>query len=177
MRIHSVPIPRPSLIAGALAQIDFTDAYCVALAPGAPRQAEELVRAVFETAPRWIENLMRLRNVLVQPFGLGTGTGVSRPTAVAPLRSGECVGPFNVFTVTPDEVLMGLNDRHLDFRVSVLVREETVTVSTIVRRHNWLGRTYFALVKPFHRRIVPAMMRHGLRRFSAAAPVTRLINQ
>jgi hypothetical protein len=34
-----------------------------------------------------------------------------------------------------------------------------VTVTTLVRFHNALGRVYFVPVAPAHRRIVPAMMR------------------
>jgi hypothetical protein len=46
----------------------------------------------------------------------------------------------------------------------VLLRaDRQVVVSTIVRFHNWLGRAYFVPVRPFHRLIVPAMIRYGLR--------------
>jgi hypothetical protein len=37
------------------------------------------------------------------------------------------------------------------------------TLTTGVTMHNRLGRFYFALVKPFHRLIVPAMMRGIIR--------------
>ncbi|MFN5667591.1 DUF2867 domain-containing protein, partial [Bradyrhizobium sp.] len=29
----------------------------------------------------------------------------------------------------------------------------------LVLTHNWLGRTYLAVIMPFHRLIVPAMLR------------------
>jgi hypothetical protein len=35
---------------------------------------------------------------------------------------------------------------------------QEVAVSTAVKTHNLLGRVYLALVKPFHRIIVPAML-------------------
>ena len=31
--------------------------------------------------------------------------------------------------------------------------------TTLVLTHNWLGRTYLAVIMPFHRLIVPAMLR------------------
>ena len=58
---------------------------------------------------------------------------------------------------------MGLDDRHLDFRLSVDVtrldeRRREVVATTLVKTHNRLGRTYLATILPFHRRIVPGLM-------------------
>ena len=62
---------------------------------------------------------------------------------------------------------MGLDDRHLDFRVSLrLLRSDdaagVLQLTTTVTFHGRLGRLYFALVRPFHRRIVPAMLRSAV---------------
>ncbi|WP_348626172.1 MULTISPECIES: DUF2867 domain-containing protein [unclassified Mesorhizobium] len=59
--------------------------------------------------------------------------------------------------------MLGLDDRHLDFRLLVEVRDlgmtcQEVAATTIVKTHNWLGRAYLAIVMPFHRIIVPAML-------------------
>ncbi|WP_352728747.1 DUF2867 domain-containing protein [Mesorhizobium sp. M0276] len=35
---------------------------------------------------------------------------------------------------------------------------QEVAATTIVKTHNWLGRAYLAIVMPFHRIIVPAML-------------------
>ena len=64
---------------------------------------------------------------------------------------------------TPDRLVAGFNDRHLDFRVVVDVatteRGQSVTATTLVLTHNWLGRTYLAIILPFHRLVVRAMLR------------------
>ena len=62
---------------------------------------------------------------------------------------------------------MGLDDRHLDFRVSLRLlpvggAAESLQLTTTVTFHGRLGRLYFALVRPFHRRIVPAMLRSAV---------------
>ena len=36
---------------------------------------------------------------------------------------------------------------------------QQVTATTLVKTHNWLGRTYLAIIMPFHRLIVPALLR------------------
>jgi Protein of unknown function (DUF2867) len=88
--------------------------------------------------------------------------------AHASLQPGESVGLFKVYQRSEDEILMGEDDRHLDFRVSVLLQvrhdERWAVITTVVRFNNWLGRVYFLPVRPLHRLIVPAMMRNAVRR-------------
>ena len=64
---------------------------------------------------------------------------------------------------TPDRLVAGFDDRHLDFRVVVDVESsgaiQNVTATTLVLTHNRLGRVYLAIITPFHRLIVPAMLR------------------
>jgi hypothetical protein len=63
---------------------------------------------------------------------------------------------------------MGENDRHLDFRVAVLVRTDAqggreLIVVTVVHCHNRLGRTYLAVIAPFHRTILRANLERTAR--------------
>ncbi|MET0429751.1 MAG: DUF2867 domain-containing protein, partial [Microvirga sp.] len=71
-------------------------------------------------------------------------------------------GIFPVVSAAPDRVVMGFDDAHLDFRVVVDVvpegRGRRVTATTLVRTRNRFGRLYLAIIKPFHRAIVPAML-------------------
>ena len=60
-----------------------------------------------------------------------------------------------------------MDDRHLDFRVALTVRpfgSEVLVVTTAVRRHNRLGRAYFAVVKGPHLVLVPRWTRRAVRR-------------
>ena len=73
------------------------------------------------------------------------------------------IGIFPVISETPDRLIAGFNDKHLDFRVVVDVAApgpfKQVTATTLVKTHNRLGRAYLAIILPFHRLIVPAMLR------------------
>ena len=74
--------------------------------------------------------------------------------------------------------MVGKDDKHLDFRVSVYLdpvpgtapNTYAFTLSTIVFFRNRAGKAYFALVKPFHKLIVPAMMRATANRLSEGVP-------
>jgi hypothetical protein len=72
-------------------------------------------------------------------------------------------GLFPVLHRSADRVVLGLDDRHLDFRVLVDVEPGRVRCTTGVRRRP-LGRAYFAVVGPFHRSVVPAMLERAARR-------------
>ena len=133
----------------------FSDAFRIAVNDDTliARQAAE---RMFERQPRWIGGLMRLRNLIVAPLGLKTP---SHGRALA----ADSIGLFPVISETPGRIVAGFDDKHLDFRVIVEVSgaapRRDVTATTLVMTHNLLGRAYLATIMPFHRIIVPAMMR------------------
>jgi hypothetical protein len=145
------PVDTSPLLAGA----QFADAFCIEVDDrnlDARRAAEQMMAR----QPRWAEALLSLRNFLVTPLGLKTsGAGLVPPR--------DMIGIFPVVSETPGRLIAGFNDRHLDFRVVVDVTPaggvRQVTATTLVKTHNWLGRTYLAIIMPFHRLIVPALLR------------------
>ena len=72
------------------------------------------------------------------------------------------IGIFPVVSETPERLVAGFNDYHLDFRVVVDVAPkgggQEVTTTTLVLTHNWLGRTYLAVITPFHRLIARVLL-------------------
>ena len=77
---------------------------------------------------------------------------------------------FPVLAEHPDEILLGADDRHLDFRSSLLRRPAgdgvELVMTTSVRVHNALGRTYLTVIMPFHILVV----RSALARLAASDP-------
>jgi hypothetical protein len=146
---------RPAVDADALlAGAQFADAFCIEISDrnlDARRAAERMMAR----QPRWAEALLSLRNLLVAPLGLKT-------SGANPAMPRDMIGIFPVVSATPDRLIAGFNDRHLDFRVVIDVTTgevRQVTATTLVKTHNWLGRTYLAIIMPFHRLIVPALLR------------------
>jgi len=140
-----------SLLAGA----QFADAFRIATAQS-DLDARHAAEAMIARQPRWIELLTALRNILMTPFGLktsGAEPGVAR----------DMIGLFPVVSETPERLVAGFNDKHLDFRLVVDVAAagpgRNVTATTLVLTHNWFGRAYLAVILPFHRLIVPALLR------------------
>ncbi|PJG50792.1 DUF2867 domain-containing protein [Bradyrhizobium forestalis] len=151
-RVHEVApeVDADAVLAGA----QFIDAFRVEIGAATVDAREACVRMVLH-GPRWIDVLLRLRNILVTPFGLKTsGEGAPAPHGL--------IGLFPVVSETPERLVAGFNDSHLDFRIVVDVAGDgasrEVTSTTLVRTHNLLGRTYLALIMPFHKLVVRGMM-------------------
>ncbi|MEM7671079.1 MAG: DUF2867 domain-containing protein [Pseudomonadota bacterium] len=133
--IRETDLPVDSLLRARAGPGDFVDCYAVA-ADASPRRAAEIITAF----PVWASFLLMIRRLLTAPFGLSN----DGPDAV------DKVGAFPVEAETDNELIAGFNDRHLDFRVSVLSREGRVFLATWVHPHNIGGRLYLRAIMPFH---------------------------
>jgi hypothetical protein len=118
----------------------FADAFKVVAPRGV--DAIEATRRAFSRGPRWVRSLMGLRNRVGRLVGL---------------RAAPSVG-FPVIRQSPGEVLMGFDDKHLDFRVVVTVAGGFASLTTVVRWHNVWGRVYLAAILPFHRAIAARLI-------------------
>ena len=138
-----------------LAGADFADAFRITVA-GAAIDARTAAERMLGHSPRWIDALIRLRNVLVRPFGLKTSGADAR-------SSRPMIGIFPIVSQTPERLVLGFDDRHLDFRVVIDVASQStasqVTATTLVQTHNLFGRCYLAIILPFHRLVVRTMLR------------------
>ena len=102
----------PNVDAGTvLSGAQFIDAFRVEIGTTQLSAREACTRMVLH-GPRWVDALTRLRNMLVKPFGLKTsGEGAYAP--------GGLIGLFPVVSETPERLVAGFNDYHLDFRLVV----------------------------------------------------------
>lgn len=149
------PVPTaPPSSEGVLSGASFADAFMLVV-DNQKLDASSAARRVLGRSPGWIRQLMGLRNALVKPFGLRAPKAYNSDS--------RTIGPFPVISTSPERMVLGFDDRHLDFRVLVDVKDigdgrQAVTTSTLVKTHNAFGRFYLAVIKPFHRIIVKQMM-------------------
>jgi len=148
-------------VRGLLPEADFADAFALVVDDPA-LDAVTAARRAIDRPPQWIGGLMWLRDLFVRPLGLVTRHDRD-------LFKQQRIGAFPVLSETPARVVMGLADKHLDFRLAIDVgvldeRRREVVATTLVQTHNALGRIYLAVVLPFHRLIVPSMIARLARR-------------
>lgn len=163
----SVQIPPESAIAKAYASMNLADAYSIELPVGASTNPELLARFIFAHLAPWIGRLMTVRDAIVAGFGLKT----AKHLATLDMQSGVGrLGIFKIYSTSPTEVVLGEDDKHLDFRLSVLCSGQSspgakrhLIMSTVVHCHNRLGRLYIFLIAPFHRLVVQSSLRSAAR--------------
>ena len=161
---RSVAIPAACQLSTRQADADFADAY-EALVPASHLTATEIYRAITHQTPGWVEGLMRLRNQVVQLFGLkNLGTLATVPPGEA--VPGKRMGLFEVVSSSPNELVLQDDDKHLIVQLSVFKQphdevHDKLTLSTVVHIHNTLGRVYMFFVGPAHKVIAPAVLRRA----------------
>lgn len=165
-RTAPVDVPLESALAGSLAGAHLVDAYGIDLPANDPRSAMQLARDALGSPPRWFRLLLTIRDAAVAPFGLKTA---ARMRALAGKSASRKIDFFPVISESPQEVILGEDDRHLDFRASLLVRPgphpgtRRLVATTVVHCHNGWGRAYIALIRPFHVVVVRSSLRRAAR--------------
>ena len=133
--VSAVEHPLQSLLHQRIAAADFLDSYSVASRLPARRAAE-----VITAFPGWVRGLLQIRRLVTAPFGLSN----DGPDAA------DKLGPFPVEAENDQELIAGFDDKHLDFRVSVMSVDGRVYLGTWVHPHNCGGRLYLKAIMPFH---------------------------
>lgn len=137
--VITADVPAQSQLNDRLGSTDFIDCFSVK-SDLSPRKAAEIVTDF----PGWAQLLLKVRGILTAPFGL-----MSEGPAAA-----DKVGIFPVEVENEHELIAGFNDKHLDFRVSVISSNGHVFLATWVHPHNLGGRLYLRAIMPFHKLIV-----------------------
>lgn len=168
-------LPPASLLKQYPRKPDYLDTYQGQLRDPENRiDATALGKAFFQAGPKWVETLFGIRNALVSAVGLKTsGTPAERQLAMQRFRCepGEKMGLFRVYDKNDFEVILGEDDKHLDFRVSLLLvpnpgdpGTKALWITTLVHFNNIWGKVYFLPVRPFHKKIVPSMLNGMIRK-------------
>jgi hypothetical protein len=147
---------------------DWADCFEIHL-PRKSLTAIDAARLTLGRMPFWVLLLMRIRNILATVVGLKKG-------ADGTVAGEDRIGIFPLITSDQDTVVLGLDDWHLDFRIVVDVESDgaggtLLRAATLVRRKNLFGRLYIVVVTPFHKLIVPTMLRSAGRRYLTAVTV------
>jgi len=164
IKARAVPMPSNSVLAPFYAGADLLDAFAIQLPAGASDDVEVLARAALERQAWWIRALTRVRDVVMATVAVKS----SRAVGLAAAARGPVIGFFPVLSKSATELVLGENDWHLDFRVTIQLRADAangreLVAGTVVHCHNRLGRIYLATIAPFHRMIVPASLEQAAR--------------
>jgi len=177
MKIIKTALPNNSLLNQAAKKYDYVDSFQGSITDNGNKLNPTVIgKAFFSSTPNWVGKMMGFRNRAVAVFGLKTsGSMAERRKTLDNLKceKGEKVGIFKIYDKTENEIILGEDDKHLDFRVSLYLgeskieeQEKKLTISTCINFNNWFGRLYFLTVRPFHRLIVTTILKAIIRALS-----------
>lgn len=131
---------------------DYRDCVSKKVKPDVPLTPDYVFEQMFCNIPRPMAWLMKLRNVIVKPFGLQGG------------------GSFwDLITErNEEEIILSKNDKHLCFWVGIYCSTpadgwQDVSVTTVVKYNNFLGRLYFIGIWLFHKILVKSLFHKTLK--------------
>jgi hypothetical protein len=163
-------LPEDSLLNAYRAADDFLDTYSIPI-PGREDLLTADMRVLAErilTADiGWITALMKFRDKLAGLIGMKTTQALAQEQTAAAASGkgvGDRVGFFKIYSVSDNEIILGENDWHQDFRLSLYRQRQgggQIFASTCCKRHNLAGHAYLALILPFHKMIVKTMLARG----------------
>jgi len=160
-KVHITQLPKNSICRKYIETIDFKDSYKVMLSK-TDISIENIYINAFAHSPKWIATLLAIRNKIVGLLGLDT---YKEPNEISKntLKVGEKTGIFKIYAILDNEIIAGEDDKHLNFRVSVLKEKNEAFFSTLVHYNNWFGKLYFFIVKPFHKAVVKAILKNAVK--------------
>ena len=160
--VRPVDLPTQSAVATVYESTNLADAFAIQLPLGTSSDPEVLWRFLISQQPPWIGWLTNMRDAIVACFGLKTAKHLATLSSEA---KSDRLGIFKVYGKSENEIVLGEDDKHLDFRLSVLRTPDLsptlggqLIVSTVVHCHNLLGRAYILVIAPFHRQVVKASL-------------------
>ena len=163
---RAIAPPAESALAEWFVGADLVDAYSALLPPGRDIDVGKLATEMLGEPAPWFRALLAIRDAVMRPLGVKT----SRQIRGDKKRGGDQIDFFPVLAQSHNELIVGEDDRHLDFRASILLRRGQSTdpavliATTVVHCHNWIGRVYLAGIKPFHVLVVRSNLRRVARR-------------
>jgi Protein of unknown function (DUF2867) len=161
MKVKTVQIPLCCNLYPSLKTAYFYDSFETEN-PILGRSALQVWLDTVSKTPRWIEYAMSLRNYFVSKLGLKNLGNLSdiKLKLADEYKIDDRIGIFTLYSITPSELVLGDSDKHLDVKLSLLIDDsnKSLTLSTVVHVHNWLGRIYMVFVTPMHKLIVPSVL-------------------
>jgi hypothetical protein len=152
-------IPACSIILKGFENPDYYDVYSIR--KQTEESVDEIATKIFSTSG-WTDSLMKMRDSLVGILGLRTAKDVKINKSTR-YELGIRAVLFTVVDRNEDEIVMGENDKHLNFRTSVYIERNSadtqIYLSTLVKFNNIWGKLYFLPVKPFHRLIIKSSLK------------------
>ena len=158
-------IPGSDKIFISFGKINYEDRFSLILETKKIFDVYFIIVKLIKSIPKWFKFLLNLRNAIASILGLKKGKieNIYKNLEKLNLKQNQSIRDIFIFLKGKNHLIAELKDKHLDFRFSILIRQEDgitkVSLSTIVKINNIFGKVYFFLITPFHRLIIPNILK------------------
>ena len=168
MYVTECDVPTSSVLDRALVgNADYHDSYSVRLSHSELGIVDIFFR-IFAHLPFPAKALLIVRNKFASLIGLEAPTasevlhiGIKDHYAV-----GDKIGVWPIFFLGENELVAGRDNKHMDFRLSVLKVSDggaiSVVVTTVCTIRNRFGKYYLRTIVPFHRRGLQRLLSNAI---------------
>lgn len=119
----------------------------------------------FSSLPVWAKIFLAFRNLIVSIFKIKQVGRIRNlgQQFFGNYEKGDRLGPLLIYESNKNELIFGLNDKHLDFRGSLFIahfknQKISISIITVVKFNNNFGKFYFKIIQPFHKIIMKVML-------------------
>lgn len=139
---------------------DLLDSYLAKLPAGSEGKIRRIAQAFFEQPAPWF-----IRKMLSVSDGFSRHMMQRKPVAYPSAdQDQDQINLLPVLSEHDDELIVGKDDPHMNFRISVMIQKsvggpDLISVTTVVRCNTRRGRLYLGAIRPFHRYLVPSNLR------------------
>ena len=164
--VESEVPPHSALGKDLIERADFRDAYRAPLSRSDLSVVEIFFR-ILAHRPGWMNLLLIARNKVAGLAGLEVPTTfeITRMKRRDCYLVGEKIGPWPIFFLDSDELIAGRDNKHMDFRLSIMKIYDDgpcVIVSTLCMVHNRFGQYYLSAITPFHKVGLRSLMANAI---------------
>ncbi|MDF3292237.1 DUF2867 domain-containing protein [Streptomyces silvisoli] len=178
MRFRECAVPEGTRLATFRDETSYLAASAVEvdLPADVPVTAPELAQAAM-VRPNFVperllaiaDALIHIQGVLFKPLGFEPVANPRKRTQPE-FAVGKRFGPWQVYSIQDDEVLLGDTDPMWDFRVSFLVAPGHARLGVVLRARNKPGELYYRAVRRMQQRMLRDSLQRGLEALAARAP-------
>jgi len=157
-------IPRSDKIFISFGKVNYEDRFSLILETKKNFDVDIFVKLI-KSIPIWFKFLLTLRNVIISISGLKTGKieNMYENPEKLNLKQDQSIGNLFISLKEKNQLIVELKDKHLDIRFSILIKQEDgitkVSLTTIVKINNIFGKVYFFFITPFHKFIIPNILK------------------
>jgi len=152
--MKKVPLPNNLLVSTALTHIDYSDCFIENIDIKQFKTIDIFVRKYFETQPRWLAMIS---------MNIFSKRGMQKALENNLFTINANVGNWKIYLRNDQEIVFGDDMGFMEYRFSMRLDNNCLSVATIVQYKGKMGKYYFSIVKLLHQKFVLLSLTYPLK--------------